>query len=142
MQNLDLVLSAVLCMRQSGLTRSRQAVYGCNILAAVSQCVFFLSAVAGSVTVAVGNRPCHRQCALLVLTKISHTENAGTVCLCIEIAESLFLWVRQAVQGYARSVGAIPLRIGENKDIGFLAVSHRFGVLVHLDILVRHVLEV
>ena len=35
-----------------------------------------------------------------------------------------------------------PLRIGEDIDIRFIAVSYRFGFLVHLNIFVRHVLEI
>ena len=142
MKDLDLVLAAVFCMSQGGLTGSGQAVYGSYVLAAVSQGIFLLSAVAGSVAVAVCNGPCHGQGALLVLTEISHTKDACAVGIGIEVAQGLFLGIGQAVQGYAGSVGAAPLRIGEDIDIRLLSVAHGFGFFVHLYVLIRHVLEV
>jgi len=142
MKNLNIVLAAMLCMSQSGFSGSGQAVYGSNELAAVSQGVLLLSAVAGSVAVTVCNSPCHGQSTLLVLTKVSHTQNACAVGLGVEVAQSLLLRVRQAVQRYVRTIGTVPLRIRENVDISFLAIAYRFGILVHLYILVRHILEV
>ena len=86
------------------------------------QGIFLLSAVAGSVAVAVCNGPCHGQGALLVLTEISHTKDACAVGIGIEVAQGLFLGIGQAVQGYAGSVGAAPLRIGE--DIETVSYTH------------------
>ena len=77
-----------------------------------------------------------------MLTKISQTQNASAVGLGVKVAQSLLLRVRQAVQRYVRTIGTVPLRIGENVDISFLAVAYRLGILVHLYILIRHILEV
>ena len=77
-----------------------------------------------------------------MLAKISHAKDAGAVCLRIEVAQSLLLRIGQAVQGNIRTVGTVPLRIGEDIDICFFSVAYRFGILVHLYIFIRHVLEV
>ena len=132
----------MLGMCQSGLAGAGQTIYGCHIFTAVSQQIFLLAAVAGSIAVAVSNGPCHGQGSLLVLTEVSHTQNAGTVRLGVKVAQSLLLRIRQAVQGYVGTVRAGPLRIRENIDVRFLAVAYRLGILIHLDIFIRHILEV
>ena len=128
------------CMGQSGLSGSGQTIYRCNEFGSVSQCVLFLAAVAGCITVSVCKRPCHSQCAFLMLTEISHTKNCSTVLVCIKIAQCQR--ITQAAVVYVRCVMRRPLRIGENVNVRLFAVADGFGVLVHLYIFVRHILEV
>ena len=87
----------MLCMGQSRLAGAGQTIYRSHILLAVCQQILLLSAVAGSITIAVGNRPGHGQGTLLMFAEISHTQDAGTVGLGVEIAQGLLLRVRQTV---------------------------------------------
>ena len=57
--------------------------------AALALSAVMVFSMAGSVSVAVCNRPYHRKCSFFVLSEVSHTKDACTVGLCIEIAECL-----------------------------------------------------
>ena len=142
MEHLDLILAAVLRVGQGGLARAGETVYGSDVLAAVSEGVFLLTAVAGRVAVAVRDRPYHGQGALLVLAEVSHAEDAGAVCLGVEVAERLLRGVGEALKADAGVLDGSPLGIGEDVDVRLVAVADGLGVLVHLDVLVGHVLEV
>ena len=96
--------------------------------------------MAGSIAISVGNRPCHRKRTFLVLTEVSHTKDTCTVLSGVKIAER-----KRIAQAAVINIGSVlrkPLRVGENIDIRLFAVAYRFGILVHLDIFVSHILEV
>ena len=126
----------MLCVGQGRLAGAGQAEHRRDIFAAVVQGVFLLAAVAGSVAVAVRNRPGKGQGTLLVLAKVAHAEDCRAVGVGIEVAQAL------GVADIFLAGSADPLRVGEDIDIRLIAVADRLGFLVHLDVFVRLVLEV
>ncbi len=140
MKHLDLILAAMLCMGQGGLAGSRQAIYACHILAAVSQDILLLSTMAGSITVSIGQGPCHGKGSLLVLAKILHAKDGCAVLVGIKIAQGQR--IAQAAVIHIRTLCGCPLGIGEDIDIRLLAIAYGLGFLVHSNIFVRHILEV
>ncbi len=96
-------------MGKRGFTGTRETEYRCHIFSSIWKSVLFLSAVAGCVTIAVRDRPRHRQCTFLMLTKIFHAKDSGTVFVCIEIAESLI--IAQAAIVHIWTWCRLPLRI-------------------------------
>ena len=75
-----------------------------------------------------------------MLAEILHTKNGCAVLVGIEIAKGKR--VAQAAEINVRRFFRSPLRVGENVDVRLFSVAYRLGILVHLYILVRHILEV
>ena len=128
MKDCHIILAAMLCMCQGGFSGSGKAKDRCDIGMAVSKGVFFLSAMAGSITIAVRNCPCNGQCTLLVFSEIPHSEESCTVVVCIEIGQTQWM------------LFMLPLWIRENIDVG-LALDHT-GFCIHFFIIFRQILEV
>ena len=125
---------------QCGLTGTGETIYGSNKLGTVSQCVFFLSAVACRIAVSVSQSPCHGQCTFLMLTKVFHTKDRRTVLVGIKVAQCQR--IAQAAVIHIGSFHRCPLGIGKDIDIRLIAASDRLGFSVHLHIFIRHILEV
>ena len=75
-----------------------------------------------------------------MLTKVLHTKDSCTVSLCIEVAKCK--WVAKTAVIYIRAFCWCPLWVGEDVNICLFTIAYCLGVLVHLYIFVRHILEV
>ena len=144
MKNFDatkfVIFTAVLSMRKCRLTRTRKSIYRSNELRTILKRVLFLSAVTCCITITISKGPSHCKCTLLMLTKVSHTKNCCAVLVSIEVAKCK--WIRQARIIYIWSLMWNPLRIRENINIWLFAISNWLRILIHLNIFIRHILEV
>ncbi len=130
----------MLCMGQRGFSGTGQTEHRSYILASIRQRILLLSAVAACIAVSVGQRPYHGQSSFLVLSEIFHTKNCRAVLIGIKIAEGQR--IAQAAEIKVRTLHRYPLGIGEDIDIRLFSLADRFGVFIHLHILVGHVLEI